>query len=353
MNTEVKLTNLSQAGGCGCKIDQGMLDGILSECKIGKPSPKLVVGFENSDDCAVYQYVDEEYLLFTTDFFTPLVDDPYTFGCIAAANALSDVYSMGGKPLIANAILGVPSDDLSQETIKEIVKGGTKTIQDAGCILAGGHTIANPQPFYGFSILGSVEKAKLKTNSGAKDGDLLLLTKPLGFGICANAIKLGLLDEDLYKRILPFLTEVNTLGYGLGELSAVNALTDLTGFGLIGHSLEMAKGADLSIELDNSSIPVFEGVHDLSQAVLSPKSGAMKNFANYEKEVSFADSIDRYQKYLLCDPQSNGGLLISVAPEDLEKVRPFIESSLNREVSVIGTFHEKRPGQKYLVINNG
>ncbi len=319
MNTR-SLTNLSVAGGCGCKQQEDALSTILKVTKQKTSDLSVVVGFETSDDCAVYDMGTDEYLLFTTDFFTPIVDDPYTYGVVAAANAVSDIYAMGGQPFIANTILGYPKDHVSSEDIKKIIKGGTETLDRSKCLIVGGHTIENPQPFYGFTILGKVKKDHLKRNNEVQDGDLLILTKPLGIGIYSNAMKLGLLNDYLYQAMLPVITKVNTEGTALASIKSVHAMTDLTGFGLIGHVLEMCQLNNLKVEITIDSVPLLPEVEKLASAVISPTSGIMKNFYNYKRKVKAHKRLDLYASLPFYDPQSNGGLLIAASEAEIETV---------------------------------
>lgn len=342
--TKPCLTSLSQAGGCGCKLDPEKLHEILDKFKGIKEKKGVVVGFDTADDCAVYEYTKDDYLLYTTDFFTPLIDDPYTYGKLAAANALSDIFAMGGTPLIANVILGFPPEKVSSESVKEIMRGGQETMEAHGCFIVGGHTIVNPQPFYGFSIVGRVEKDHLKTNSGAKEGDILLLTKPIGSGVLANALKLGLLDTATYNAFIPYLLEVNASGRKLGAIKGVHALTDVTGFGLMGHLLEMAEGANLCFDIDTHAVEMLPGVLDLHEAVFSPQSGALKNYNNYKDRVTFMGDWQECEKHLFSDPQSNGGLLISVAKDSLE----MTQRALGQKAMVIGSVGAK--GEKQLIL---
>lgn len=342
------LTDLSVSGGCGCKLDPASLQELLSHFKGDQPQRDLILGFDTADDCAVYEYSDEDYLLFTTDFFTPLVNDPRTYGALAAANALSDVYAMGGKPLIANVILGFPPDRISSSDVKEIMRGGQGKMDEVGCFIVGGHTIINPQPVYGFSIIGRVDKKHLKKNNGAREGDLLILTKPLGSGILSNALKLGLLESQLYEELVPWLVSVNSVGYSLGAVPEVSALTDVTGFGLIGHLIEMAQGTGLYAEIDISSIPLFPGTENLCSAVLAPQSGAVKNYNNYQSQVSFHPRSSKDQRYILCDPQSNGGLLIAVEPEGVDKVQSVLKKHTGTLGCQIGSFKRKTTESYYV-----
>lgn len=337
---ESSLTNLSIAGGCGCKLDPESLEKLL--CSFKKNNNKdLIIGFDTADDCAVYEYHKEDYLLYTTDFFTPLVDDPEIYGALAAANAVSDIFAMGGRPLIANTILGFPPDKVSTSVVEQIMNGGSKVLQNVNCTIVGGHTIVNPQPIYGFSIIGRVEKKNLKPNSTAKAGDLLVLTKPIGSGILSNALKLGLLDDDSYQKLIPYLLEVNSSGCLLGAQSAVHAMTDVTGFGLIGHALEMAEGANLHLKINSEEVNFFQGAKDLCRAVISPNSGAVKNFNKYSQKTHFEGNFEVNEKYLFCDPQSNGGLLIAVSPESLDSIQKILIGHTSRKGMVIGVFEDK------------
>lgn len=344
------LTNLSIAGGCGCKLDPQSLKELLIHFKENQISNSIIVGFDTADDCAVYQYDEKDYLLFTTDFFTPLIDDPFLYGSLAAANALSDVFAMGGKPLIANAILGFPPDKLSPNIVRKIIEGAEDKMREAECKIVGGHTIINPQPVYGFSIIGRVDKHSLKKNNGGKDGDLIVLTKPIGSGILSNALKIGLLNNDYYHKLVPWILEVNSIGYELGKIPEVNAMTDVTGFGLVGHLLEMTEGTGLTAQIDGSKIEIFEGVAELASLVLSPQSGAINNYQSYVSKVEFEAMYPLEKKYILCDPQSNGGLLFSVSPSGLEKAQKLLQTRLGRSGVVIGSFHNKQSDTSILRI---
>jgi selenide,water dikinase len=343
---KITLTNLSQAGGCGCKQNQELLSEILCTLKQDYKDPAIIVDFTSSDDCAVYDLNKEEYLLFTTDFFTPVVDDPYIYGVVSAANALSDIYAMGGKPLIANTILGYPRDKLTSKDLERILRGGTETLNKADCRIVGGHTIENTQPFYGFTILGTVKKTNLKKNIGAQEGDILILTKPLGIGIYSNALKLGLLADDLYEAMLPHITKVNSEGFLLGSIQGVHSLTDLTGFGLIGHALELCQNENLSLELFFHKIDLLPNLKELVAAVTSPNSGLMKNFQNYKEKVDIR-TLNKHEDIdgilPLFDPQSNGGLLVAVSESDLNSAMKV----LGPTAKVIGRFvtrnHQKAP----------
>src|SRR3954467_9351033 len=264
--TEPRLTSLSHGGGCGCKIAPGVLSEILKSSS-GFPVPAaLLVGIETADDAAVYKLNDEQALIATTDFFMPIVDDPHDFGRIAATNAISDVYAMGGRPIFALALVGMPIDVLSTQTIGRILEGGASVCRAAGIPIAGGHTIDSVEPIYGLVALGLVHPDRVKRNADAKAGDVLVLGKPLGVGILSAALKKEQLDAEGYRRMIDTTTRLNTPGPELAALAGVHALTDVTGFGLAGHALELARGAKLAVELEWSRVPVLEGVRALAQA---------------------------------------------------------------------------------------
>src|SRR5690349_2182026 len=285
MTTEpIKLTSFSHGGGCGCKIAPGVLSEILKSSS-GFPVPKeLLVGIETADDAAVYQLNDQQALIATTDFFMPIVDDPFDFGRIAATNAISDVYAMGGRPIMALALVGMPINVLPLETIGKIIQGGESICAEAGIPIAGGHTIDSVEPIYGLVVMGLVHPSRVKRNADARAGDVLVLGKPLGVGVLSAALKKELLDAQGYARMIDTTTRLNTPGPELAALDGVHALTDVTGFGLAGHALELARGAGLAITLDWASVPVLPGVTDLAQAGhVTGASG--RNWAGYGKDV--------------------------------------------------------------------
>ncbi|MFZ5697572.1 MAG: selenide, water dikinase SelD [Pseudomonadota bacterium] len=311
--TAVKLTQYAHGGGCGCKIAPNLLAEILKSSPATTSFANLLVGTETSDDAAVYRLNDTQALIATTDFFMPIVDDAYDFGRIAATNALSDVYAMGGTPILALALLGMPIDKLPAEVIGQILKGGADACAAAGIPVAGGHSIDAPEPIYGLVALGLVHPANVKRNSGAKDGDVLILGKGLGVGVLAAALKKNLLDADGYRVMLDSTTKLNTPGIALAALPGVHALTDVTGFGLLGHLLEICRGAQLAAEIDFATVPVLSHAEALARAEVGP--GAIgRNWASYGQEVLLAASIANWQRQLLCDPQTSGGLLVACDP---------------------------------------
>ena len=309
-----RLTSLSHGGGCGCKIAPGVLSEILKNTSNLPIPPQLLVGIETADDAAVYQLNDEQALIATTDFFMPIVDDPYDFGRIAATNAISDVYAMGGTPIMALALVGMPINVLPLDTIGAILRGGQDMCRDAGIPIAGGHTIDSVEPIYGLVVLGLVHPSRVKKNSGARAGDVLILGKPLGVGILSAALKKEILPAEGYAQMIAVTTQLNKPGIELSALEGVHALTDITGFGLAGHGLELARSARLKMQLRLSDIPLLPGVLELAAAgVVTGASG--RNWASYGSEISLPSSISAAQQALLCDPQTSGGLLVSCAPE--------------------------------------
>jgi selenide,water dikinase len=314
---EVRLTQYSKGGGCGCKIAPSVLQQMLPSGD-GGSFPALLVGNESSDDAAVYQLNDETAIISTTDFFMPIVDDPFQFGRIAAANSISDVYAMGGKPMMAIAVLGWPVAQLPPAVAQQVLEGGRSICREAGIPLAGGHTIDSLEPIFGLAVTGSVSTQHIKKNNGAREGDLLFLTKPLGVGVLSTAIKRGFLKEEHYAILLKQLTTLNSIGETLGKIPAVHAMTDVTGFGLLGHTTEMAQGSGVSIELNYKAIWTIEGFEEYRQLKTIPGATA-RNWTSYGDGVAFDAGIDEaIATQLLADPQTNGGLLIAAA--DIEQL---------------------------------
>ncbi len=319
VKTVPRLTSLSHGGGCGCKIAPGVLSEILKGVS-AMPIPKeLLVGIETSDDAAVYQLNDEQALIATTDFFMPIVDDPYDFGRIAATNAISDVYAMGGKPILALALVGMPISVLPLETIARILEGGASVCRAAGIPIAGGHTIDSVEPIYGLVALGLVHPARVKRNADARVGDKLILGKPLGVGILSAALKKEKLNAAGYAQMIAVTTQLNTPGPELAALPGVHALTDVTGFGLAGHALELARGANCTVRLDWERVPLLDGVRALAaQGMITGASG--RNWAAYGKDIKLPEGFSALDQALLSDPQTSGGLLVSCAPQAVDAV---------------------------------
>lgn len=308
---EIKLTQYSHGAGCGCKVAPAVLDEILSKAGDGFFSDKLLVGNETKDDAAVYDTGNGTALISTVDFFMPVVDNAFDFGRIAAANALSDVYAMGGTPFLATAVLGWPVEKIPVSVAQQVIKGAKEICAQAKVVLAGGHTIDSPEPFFGLSVNGSVAVAHLKKNSTAREGDLLFLTKPIGTGMLTTSLKRDLLKVEQIQEAVNGMCALNIFGEQLGKHSYVHALTDVTGFGLLGHLIEMCEGANLSAEVDYNSVPLLDGVKELA-AKFVYADNTMRNWKSYESKVA---GIGSESLLTLCDPQTSGGLLIAIAPE--------------------------------------
>ena len=333
---EPRLTSLSHGGGCGCKIAPGVLSEILRNTARLPVPPELLVGIETADDAAVYKLNDEQALIATTDFFMPIVDDPFDFGRIAAANALSDVYAMGGKPIMALALVGMPISVLGTATIARILEGGESVCRTAGIPIAGGHTIDSVEPIYGLVAMGLVHPQRVKRNADARPGDVLVLGKPLGVGVLSAALKKEQLDAAGYERMISTTTRLNTAGPELAALAGVHALTDVTGFGLAGHALELARGARLTAEIAWRQVPVLEGVRDLVRAGhITGASG--RNWAAYGAQVALPDGFAAEERALLTDPQTSGGLLLSCAPDAVSEVLAIFQRHGFGTAAVIGS----------------
>ncbi len=332
---QIRLTSFSHGGGCGCKIAPGVLSEILRGAR-GLPVPKeLLVGIETADDAAVYKLNDTQALIATTDFFMPIVDDPYDFGRIAATNAISDVYAMGGTPIMALALVGMPIDKLPLEVIGKILEGGESVCAAAGIPIAGGHTIDSVEPIYGLVVMGLVHPDKIKTNAGARAGDVLILGKGLGVGILSAALKKGALDAEGYAAMIASTTKLNTPGRKLADLAGVHALTDITGFGLLGHLLEVCRGAGLGAELDMSTIPLLDEVDRLATAGFMTGASS-RNWTAYGDDVDLAEALTPIHRALLTDPQTSGGLLVACAQEAVDEVLGVFRSEGFDGAAVVG-----------------
>ncbi|WCR12177.1 selenide, water dikinase SelD [Paracoccus stylophorae] len=332
---EPRLTSLSHGGGCGCKIAPGVLAGLLRGTSMLPVPEALIVGIETSDDAAVYRLNDDQALVATTDFFMPIVDDPLDFGRIAATNAISDVYAMGAVPIMALSLVGMPIDVLSPETIARILEGGAAACRDAGIPIAGGHTIDSVEAIYGLVAMGLVHPDRVKRNSGARPGDVLILGKPLGVGVMSAALKKGVLSQDGYRAMIAATTRLNTPGPDLAQIDDVHAMTDVTGFGLAGHALEMARGSGCDIRLDWGSVPLLAGARDLAaQGHVTGASG--RNWVSYGNDVSLPDGFARIERALLSDPQTSGGLLVACAPGSADRVLRVFRDHGFAEAAVIG-----------------
>ncbi|MDR7050985.1 selenide,water dikinase [Duganella sp. 3397] len=344
-NDAIKLTSFSHGGGCGCKIAPGVLSEILKNSS-GFPVPKeLLVGIETADDAAVYLLNDEQALIATTDFFMPIVDDPYDFGRIAATNAISDVYAMGGTPIMALALVGMPINKLPVETIGQIIKGGESICAEAGIPIAGGHTIDSVEPIYGLVVMGLIHPSKIKRNADARAGDVLILGKPLGVGVLSAALKKDQLDADGYAAMIANTTKLNKPGKALSDMAGVHAMTDVTGFGLLGHLLELARGAKLEAQLDMDAIPLLPGVEQLAaDGYFTGASG--RNWEAYGKDVDLAPTISAARHALLTDPQTSGGLLVSCDASSVADVLALFAREGFGDAAVIGRMADGAPRVK-------
>lgn len=337
--TVPRLTSLSHGGGCGCKIAPGVLAQILKSTSRMPLPPELLVGIETADDAAVYKLNEEQALIATTDFFMPIVDDPFDFGRIAATNAISDVYAMGGTPIMALALVGMPINVLPLETIARILEGGEAVCRSAGIPIAGGHTIDSVEPIYGLVVLGLVHPSKVKRNSDAKAGDRLVLGKPLGVGVFSAALKQGALDDAGYAQMINSTTQLNTPGPALAALPGVHALTDITGFGLAGHALELARGAHCQLAIDWARVPLLEGARALAERGMVT-GASQRNFAGYGSEIALPEGFTATDQALLTDPQTSGGLLVSCDAAAVDEVLALFQQHGFMHAAEIGEIME-------------
>ncbi|MGP3698100.1 selenide, water dikinase SelD [Rhodobacter sp. NSM] len=345
--TEPKLTSLAHGGGCGCKIAPGVLTELLRNAPALPVPEELLIGTATSDDAAVWRLNDTQALVATTDFFMPIVDDPFDFGRIAATNAISDVYAMGGQPIMALALVGMPISVLSRETIGRILAGGAAACADAGIPISGGHTIDSVEPIYGLVALGLVHPDRLRSNAAARPGDRLVLGKPIGTGILSAALKKGELDAAGYAEMIATTTRLNTPGPDLAALDGVHALTDVTGFGLGGHALEMARGAGVTMRIDWSRVPVMPPVRGLlARGFVTGASG--RNWDSYGDGISLCDAFPEAERALLTDPQTSGGLLVSCAPEVVADVLAVFSRHGFDTAVEIGDVIEGQPSLKII-----
>lgn len=331
----VPLTSLAHGGGCGCKLAPAVLQKLLADQPLAAPYRQLLVGTETPDDAAVWQLDDGTCIIATTDFFMPVVDDPYDFGRIAATNAISDVYAMGGKPIMALAILAIPVDKIASETVREILRGGAAVCSCAGIPVAGGHSIDSPEPIYGLAVIGVCKTEELRRKSDARPGDAIILTKSLGIGIYSAAIKKGVLTPEGYAEMIAATTQLNRIGAELAKDPAVHCVTDVTGFGLLGHALEVARSSKLTVVVEAGDLPL------MSQAAALARQGlvtgaSMRNWASYGHDVKLPAGMPDWQRHLLTDPQTSGGLLVSCAPDRAEAITQIIVAAGHSAARVIG-----------------
>jgi selenide,water dikinase len=337
-----RLTSLSHGGGCGCKIAPGVLAELLSGSLPSQRYADLMVGTDTSDDAAVYRLNETLAVVATTDFFMPIVDDPFDFGRIAATNALSDIYAMGGRPLLALAIVGMPINTLPQQTIRDILRGGETVCERAGIPIAGGHSIDSAEPIYGLAVTGVVDPKKVKRNSSARSGDVLILSKPLGVGIFSAAFKKGLLNDAGYRAMIETTTQLNIPGMELSSLAGVHAMTDVTGFGLLGHLLEMCRGSGLAARITAADLPLLPGLQTLAQSGIATGASA-RNWQSYGKDVRLAPHLDAPLQAVLTDPQTSGGLLVACDPDEVSAVQATFARLGFAQAAVIGRMSEGAP----------
>ncbi|WP_018972476.1 selenide, water dikinase SelD [Rudaea cellulosilytica] len=336
-----RLTSLSHGGGCGCKIAPGVLSELLHDMPAAGPFADLLVGRDTSDDAAVYRINDAQAIVATTDFFMPIVDDPFDFGRIAATNALSDIYAMGARPLFALAIVGMPINVLPRAVIREILRGGEAICAEAGIPIAGGHSIDSVEPIYGLAATGIVDPREVKRNGGARDGDVLVLGKPLGVGIYSAAFKKGLLDAAGYRELIATTTQLNRPGSELARLDGVHALTDVTGFGLLGHLLEICRASGLRARVDAAKIPRLAQAAKFAEAGIVTGASA-RNWQSYAGEVELSPAAAPCQS-LLSDPQTSGGLLVACSADIAARVVELFVSAGFVGATIIGTMTSGNP----------
>lgn len=340
---KILLTQFSKSGGCGCKIAPAVLRNILKDQPKGSSNAAILVGFDTFDDAAVVAINDTDCIITTTDFFTPIVDGAFDFGCIAAANAISDVYAMGGKPITAISVLGFPVDKLPIEIVREIMAGAQKTCRDAGISIAGGHSIDAPEPFFGLCVTGIIKKQNIKRNNTARAGNKLYLTKPLGTGVYSAAMKKGLLADEDYKTFFANTSQLNAIGEILGTLPYVRAMTDVTGFGLLGHLTEMCEGSNVSAEILTQNIPLLPNLKTYTDQSCTPGN----TFRNWNANEDKVHGITPETFLILNDPQTNGGLLIAVEEEFETEFMEVLKSN-NCPIHCIGKLVESASFKIYL-----
>ncbi len=331
----IRLSSLAHGGGCGCKLSPAVLRELLADQPAAGPFAGLLVGTETGDDAAVWALDEDNCLIATTDFFMPMVDDPFAFGRIAATNAISDVYAMGGRPLLALAILGMPLGKIPVEMVREILKGGASVAAEAGIPVAGGHSIDSPEPIYGLAVIGTAPRAAIRRNAGARPGDALILTKPLGVGIYSAAFKKQALSPAAYAEMIASMTLLNRVGTRLGGEDAVHALTDVTGFGILGHGLEVARGSGLALELRLDALPLLDEAAALAEAGFVT-GASHRNWASYGEAVTLPAGLPEFRRHLLTDPQTSGGLLVACAPEAAEALLAGIRAEGFPRAAIIG-----------------
>ncbi|WP_077324261.1 selenide, water dikinase SelD [Virgibacillus siamensis] len=343
MANKIKLTSLSSKGGCGCKIGPADLEQVLHTLPTAAPNENLLVGLDTSDDAGVYKLTDDLAIVQTVDFFTPIVDDPYSFGQVAAANAISDVYAMGGTPITALNIVAFPISTLDKDILTEILRGAQDKLEEAGVSLVGGHSIDDQEPKFGLAVTGTVNPKKVRTNKGAKPGDKLILTKPIGVGIMSTSIKNNLLDESEIQRVTDVMTTLNKTAAETMAAYDIHACTDVTGFGLLGHASEMAAASDVEINITYDNVPILPRVKELAESGSVP-GGTKNNFKHVQDVVNYPETMDQTDKWILCDAVTSGGLLISAGSDDAESLLGDLQKN-GVEAKIIGEVISGKNGQ--------
>jgi selenide,water dikinase len=346
-SSPVRLTDLAHGGGCGCKLAPSVLQQLLADQPQTAVYTQLLVGTETGDDAAVWQIDDRQCVIATTDFFMPMVDDPRDFGRIAAANALSDIYAMGGKPIMALAILGMPLGKLPVETVRAILQGGASICAEAGIPVAGGHSIDTPEPIYGLAVIGLCSPGDIRRNSGGRPGDALILTKGIGVGVYSAAFKKQALPDDAYAEMIGSTTLLNRIGATLAQDGAVHGVTDVTGFGLLGHGLEMARGGGVRLDIGYERIPFLTQAEALAQAGYATGASG-RNWASYGDGVILPPGLPAWQRTLLTDPQTSGGLLVACAAERAPALCAEIEAAGYPRARIIGSVASGDPAVRIL-----
>ena len=342
----VKLTALSSKGGCGCKIGPADLGQVVRSLPPAKPNPNLLVGLDTSDDAGVYKLNDELAIVQTVDFFTPIVDDPYSFGQIAAANAISDIYAMGGTPLTALNIVAFPITTLDKQILAEIMRGAADKAAEAGVTIVGGHSIDDKEPKFGMAVTGVVHPEQVRTNTGAKLGDKLILTKPIGVGIMTTSLKNNQLSEQEIDRVTKVMSALNRQAAEIMSKYTVHACTDVTGFGLLGHLLEMAKGSKAEFSVHRDRVPVLPRTRELAELGFVP-GGTKNNYNHIKADVVFPEELDQLDQWILCDAVTSGGLLIAVAANEAEQLlEQFVHAGI--EAALIGEVIGEGQGRIYV-----
>ena len=332
---QVRLTSLAHGGGCGCKLAPSVLQQLLADQPAMSAYKQLLVGTETADDAAVWQHDENTCIIATTDFFMPMVDDPFDFGRIAATNAISDVYAMGGRPIMALAILGMPLGKIPTEMVRDILKGGASVCNAAGIPVAGGHSIDCPEPVYGLAVIGVCRPEHVRRNASAKPGDVLILTKGIGVGIYSAAIKKGELSADGYAEMIGSTTLLNRIGAELAQKDAVHAITDVTGFGVLGHAMEMARGSNLTLVIRGDQVPFLRDAARLAQQGFVT-GASHRNWASYGEGVVLPADYAEWQRHLLTDPQTSGGLLVACAPSDADAILRSVQEAGYPAARIIG-----------------